>query len=163
MYCVIQLSLSNFSFGPRFPPMTVAYDKELRILARKIAQEYGFNDFVREGVYVHITGPNYETPSECRYLRLCGADAVGMSTAPEVVVARHAGIRVLGQMVECSNFGTDIIIIIIIGFSLITNEVISDIDSDQTPPSHQEVMETADKRAKSMQSLVAAIVKEIKF
>ena len=94
---LIELS-SDFSFGPRFPPMTVAYDRQLRQIARDTARECGFNQFIREGVYVHITGPNYETPSECRYLRMCGADAVGMSTAPEVVVARHAGIRVLGQL-----------------------------------------------------------------
>lgn len=85
-----------FSFGPRFPAMTVAYDKQLRTVAKETAIELGYQGFMREGVYVHLTGPNYETPSECRYLRLCGADAVGMSTAPEVVVARHAGIRVLG-------------------------------------------------------------------
>ena len=76
--------------------MTVAYDSELRKLAKETAIELGFKDFLREGVYVHISGPNYETPSEVRFLKLCGGDAVGMSTAPEVVVARHAGMRVLG-------------------------------------------------------------------
>ena len=93
---IIIILLTGFRFGPRFPAMTVAYDQELRKIARETASELGYSDFLREGVYVHITGPNYETPSECRFLRMCGADAVGMSTAPEVVVARHAGIKVLG-------------------------------------------------------------------
>lgn len=81
-------------FGPRFPDMTEAYDLELRQLAHQIA--VAMNLTLREGVYAFVGGPSYETPAELRFLRAVGADAVGMSTVPEVVVARHAGMRVLG-------------------------------------------------------------------
>ena len=77
--------------------MTTAYDRELRRFAKQAAFDLGMDSFIREGVYVHISGPNYETPSESIFLRNIGADAVGMSTAPEVTVARHADIRVLGK------------------------------------------------------------------
>ena len=77
--------------------MTSAYDPELRDLCRKTATELNMSEFFREGVYVHLSGPSYETPAESRFLRVMGADAVGMSTAPEVVVARHCDIKVLGE------------------------------------------------------------------
>ncbi len=77
--------------------MTSAYDKALRQLVHKTAKELDMSAFIQEGVYVHISGPNYETPAESRLLRLLGADTVGMSTAPEVVVAAHCGMRVLGR------------------------------------------------------------------
>ena len=77
--------------------MTSAYDPELRELCRKTAKELNMTEFFREGVYVHLSGPSYETPAESRFLRIMGADAVGMSTAPEVVVARHCDIKVLGK------------------------------------------------------------------
>jgi purine-nucleoside phosphorylase len=80
--------------GPRFPDMTVAYDPDLRKLAGKVAGEAGL--IVHEGVYAFVAGPNYETPAELRYLRQIGADAVGMSTVPEVIAARHGSTRVLG-------------------------------------------------------------------
>ena len=78
--------------------MTTAYDKDLRKLALQAAVDLKMSSFVREGVYVHISGPNYETPSESFFLRNIGADAVGMSTAPEVTVARHSEIKVLGEL-----------------------------------------------------------------
>ena len=78
--------------------MTTAYDSDLRKLCREAAEELNMGEFFREGVYVHLSGPSYETPAESRFLKLMGADAVGMSTAPEVVVARHCGIRVLGKL-----------------------------------------------------------------
>lgn len=81
-------------YGPRFPDMTQPYDPELRALAHQVAAEAGF--VLREGVYAYVAGPSFETPAELRFLQMVGADAVGMSTAPEVVVARHAGMRVLG-------------------------------------------------------------------
>ncbi|MCA9866725.1 MAG: purine-nucleoside phosphorylase [Anaerolineales bacterium] len=80
--------------GPRFPDMTAPYDAPLRSLARRVAADAGIN--LREGVYAYVAGPSFETPAELRFLQIAGGDAVGMSTAPEVVVARHAGIRVLG-------------------------------------------------------------------
>lgn len=82
------------SAGPRFPDMTFPYDPELRTLALEVAREEEIP--LREGVYAYVGGPSYETPAELRLLRTVGADAVGMSTVPSVVVARHAGIRVLG-------------------------------------------------------------------
>jgi purine-nucleoside phosphorylase len=80
--------------GPRFPDMSQAYDKELGRLARKVASEQGI--LLREGVYCGLSGPSFESPADLRFLRLAGVDAVGMSTVPEVIVARHGGLRVLG-------------------------------------------------------------------
>ncbi|WP_374685608.1 purine-nucleoside phosphorylase [Promineifilum sp.] len=82
------------TFGVRFPDMTKPYDAELRALAHRVAADAGFT--LHEGVYAYVGGPSFETPAELRFLQLVGGDAVGMSTAPEVVVARHAGLRVLG-------------------------------------------------------------------
>lgn len=80
--------------GPRFPDMSRSYDPELMGLARKVASESGIS--LREGVYCGLSGPSFESPADLRFLRLAGADAVGMSTVPEVIVARHGGMRVLG-------------------------------------------------------------------
>lgn len=82
------------SVGPRFPGMVGAYDRELRRLANRIGGEQKI--MLEEGIYAMVAGPSFETPAEIRYLRMIGADAVGMSTCPEVVVARHVGLRVLG-------------------------------------------------------------------
>lgn len=82
------------AFGPRFPDMTEPYDPDLRALARQVADEEGLS--LQEGVYAYVAGPSYETPAELRFLRMIGADAVGMSTVPSVVAARHSGLRVLG-------------------------------------------------------------------
>lgn len=80
--------------GPRFPDMSDAYDEALRAEARAVAREAGLT--LREGVYAAVTGPNLETAAEYRMLRTAGADVVGMSTVPEVIVANHAGMRALG-------------------------------------------------------------------
>jgi purine-nucleoside phosphorylase len=80
--------------GPRFPDMSDAYDAKLRAIARGVALERGIE--LREGVYVAVSGPNLETRAEYRFLRAIGADVVGMSTVPEVIVAVHGGMRVLG-------------------------------------------------------------------
>jgi len=81
-------------FGPRFPDMSDGYTKSLRLLAKKAGESLGIP--LREGVYALMGGPNYETPAEIRMLRTLGADAVGMSTVPEVLTAVHAGMQVLG-------------------------------------------------------------------
>ena len=80
--------------GPRFPDLAQSYDRELLQLARATAAEHGLT--LREGVYVCLAGPSFETPADLRFLRAIGVDAVGMSTVPEVTVARHAGLRSLG-------------------------------------------------------------------
>lgn len=81
------------TLGPRFPDMSAVYDLELRQVALETARETGVP--MHQGVYVCLAGPSFETPADIRFLRLAGADAVGMSTVPEAIVARHGGLRVL--------------------------------------------------------------------
>lgn len=81
-------------FGPRFPDMGRAYDRDLAALLRQIAREKAID--LREGIYASLAGPSFETPADLRFLRNCGVDAVGMSTVPEVTIARHGGTRVVG-------------------------------------------------------------------
>nr|MDH3099159.1 purine-nucleoside phosphorylase [Bacillus velezensis] len=121
-------------FGPRFPDMSEAYDKELSGLAEKTADELGIP--VQKGVYTAVTGPSYETPAEVRFLRTMGSDAVGMSTVPEVIVANHAGMRVLG-------------------ISCISNAAAGILDQ---PLSHEEVMEMTEKVKGGFLKLVKAVV-----
>lgn len=80
-------------FGPRFPDMTEAYAPDFRFMAMEEGRRHGLD--ISEGVYAAVAGPSYETPAEIRFLRMIGADTVGMSTVPEVIVARHSGIKVL--------------------------------------------------------------------
>ena len=122
------------AFGDRFFDMTVAYDKEYRTLAKATAEE--LNIPLATGVYAWLTGPNFETPAEIRYLRTIGADAVGMSTVPEVLAARHSGIRVLG-------------------ISCITNLAAGMTDNTL---SHEEVKETAGRVQNEFIRLVTGIV-----
>ncbi|MCR4660032.1 MAG: purine-nucleoside phosphorylase [Bacteroidales bacterium] len=105
------------SFGTRFPDMTEAYSPRLRQIANREAVGMGLS--LRHGVYVAVTGPTYETPAEYRMYRAVGGDAVGMSTVPEVIVARHCGIEVFGLSVitnqandlgtDCHNDGNDVV------------------------------------------------------
>ncbi|XP_016888530.1 purine nucleoside phosphorylase 6 isoform X2 [Cynoglossus semilaevis] len=128
-------------FGVRFLCTSDAYDRDLRAVAKQTAQEQGCGHILREGVYCMVTGPTYETVAECRLLQTLGADAVGMSTVPEVVVARHCGLRVLG-------------------LSLITNKVVTDYDSDMTA-NHEDVLETTRICAQLLQELVSSLIGKI--
>ena len=119
--------------GPGFPDMHEAYDHELIALADKIAEEKGIS--VQHGVYVGVQGPTFETPAEYRMYRLLGGDAVGMSTVPEVIVARHCGIKVFGV------------------------SIITDLGGFDTPVevSHEEVQ----KAANAAQPVMTEIMREI--
>ncbi|XP_065834985.1 purine nucleoside phosphorylase-like isoform X2 [Oscarella lobularis] len=129
-------------FGERFTPMSDAYTPKLRDALLKIGKRL-VGESMKEGVYCMVSGPTYESPSEASYLRLIGGDAVGMSTAPEVVVARHCGMQ-------------------IVGISLVTNKVILANDGDGQPAAnHAEVLETGKRRAADMEKIVSALVGEI--
>ena len=125
------------AFGPRFPDMSCAFDKELRALAHECANEQGFA--LREGVYAQMTGPMYETPAEIRMLRTLGAVGVGMCTVPEVIVARHGGMRVLG-------------------ISCITNMAAGILDQ---PLNHAEVTETANRVKGQFRNLLDRIIEKM--
>uniref|UniRef100_A0A3B4A889 Purine nucleoside phosphorylase n=1 Tax=Periophthalmus magnuspinnatus TaxID=409849 RepID=A0A3B4A889_9GOBI len=128
-------------FGVRFPCMSDAYDRELRQLALTVGAELGFSDFLKEGVYCVLGGPSFETIAECRMLNRLGADAVGMSTVHEVIVARHAGMRCFA-------------------LSLISNKAVMDYDSEERA-NHEEVLETGRMRAKQLEKLVSTLVGNI--
>lgn len=124
-------------FGPRFADMTAAYQPELRKLAKQVAGKLAVE--VKEGVYGGVTGPSYETPAEIRYLQTIGVDMVGMSSVPEVIVARHAGMQVLG--ISCiTNMAAGM------GHHLL---------------SHDEVMETAQKTQGKFLKLVREIARRL--
>ncbi|HEY3341604.1 MAG TPA: purine-nucleoside phosphorylase [Anaerolineae bacterium] len=127
------------ALGPRFPNMTVAYDTDLRQRALQAARGAGVD--LKQGVYLGLAGPGFETPAELRFLRAAGADAVGMSTVNEVLAARHCGMRVLG-------------------FSGITN--VARLNPDEgVPPSHQEVIEAGPKIAPKLLAIVKGVLKEL--
>ena len=121
-------------FGPRFPDMSQAYDRELCSLARGVAVKNAM--LLREGIYVGLSGPSFESPADLRFLRMAGADAVGMSTVPEVIVARHGGTRVLG-------------------FSGISNK--ANLDGN-TMTSHEEVLEAGKVLAPKLETLVRGVL-----
>ncbi|KAM9406426.1 purine nucleoside phosphorylase-like [Salvelinus alpinus] len=130
-------------FGVRFPCMSDAYDRELQQLAVDVGQELGYGDFLREGVYCVLGGPSFETIAECRMLHKLGADAVGMSTAHEVIAARHCGMRVFA-------------------LSLITNKAVMDYDSEEKA-NHEEVLETGQHRAIQLEKLVSTMVTRMEY
>ena len=121
-------------FGPRFPDMTNVYSARLRAIADESARENGFT--LPHGIYVGLLGPSYETPAEIKYLRTIGVDAVGMSTVPEAIVARHMGIEVLG-------------------ISCITNMAAGVLPQ---PLDHHEVMETASRVRGQFIALLEGII-----
>ncbi|WP_025028647.1 purine-nucleoside phosphorylase [Caldalkalibacillus mannanilyticus] len=128
---------NDSSVGVRFPDMSEAYDLELRSRALRVADRLGIA--LKEGVYVWNTGPSYETPAEIRAIRFLGGDAVGMSTVPEVIIARHAGIRVLG--ISCiSNMAAGIV--------------------DQ-PLTHEEVIETTEQAKETFITLIKEMISEL--
>lgn len=123
--------------GPRFPDMGRAYDRDLCNLARQVAVEYGV--LLREGVYISLSGPSFETPADLRFLQAIGADAVGMSTVPEVTVARHGGTRVLGV-------------------SGISNK--ANLDGD-TLTTHEEVLEAGKKLVPQLLTLIRGVLRRL--
>ncbi len=133
------LGPNNDELGPRFPSLTNAYSRDLRRLARTVADD--LNLLLHEGVYVYLSGPAFETPAEIRMLRMLGAHAVGMSTVPEVMVANHAGMRVLG-------------------ISGISNSAIDDPDAD-LQPNHDEVLEAGKTIAPKLTALVRGVLRRL--
>jgi purine-nucleoside phosphorylase len=124
-------------FGPRFPDMSQSYDRQLCDLARKVAREG--NLLLREGVYAGLSGPSFESPADLRFLRMAGADAVGMSTVSEVIVARHGGTRVLG-------------------FSGISNK--ANLDGN-TITSHEEVLESGHMIVPKLETLIRGVLRSL--
>jgi len=124
-------------FGVRFPSMSDAYSKKLQNTAQECAKNCGID--LKEGAYIYSKGPSYETPAEIRAFRMMGADACGMSTAPETIVAVHCGINVLG-------------------ISCITNMAAGILDQ---PLSHTEVVETGKRVEEKFKKLITSIVTEI--
>src|SRR5580692_7275032 len=124
-------------FGVRFPDMTQAYARDYRALAKEEAGKLGMT--LHEGVYAALLGPSYETPAEIKYLRTIGADLVGMSTAFEVIAARHMGIKVLA-------------------ISCVTNMAAGILDQ---PLSHEEVMETGERVRSRFERLLRAVLPRI--
>ena len=127
------------TLGPRFPDMTRPYDPKLRKMAKEIAAEMDFE--LKEGVYVGGTGPSYETPAEYKFFRLIGGDAVGMSTVPEVIAARHAGIPVFG-------------------ISVITNEAHDDYAEDYVNDG-DDVVVAANAAADRMTALIRKMIERL--
>lgn len=124
-------------FGPRFPDMSTAYDKKFRELTHAAGRKLGIE--LGEGVYAALAGPNYETPAEIRFLRTIGADLVGMSTVPEVIAARHSGMRTLG-------------------ISCVTNAAAGVLDQ---PLNHEEVLETTERVKSQFIGLLRAVIPQI--
>src|SRR5919201_2661163 len=125
------------ALGPRFPAMNPAYDPDLLKVARRAASEC--NVSLRQGVYIMVAGPSYETRAELRLLRQWGADAVGMSTVPEVLVARHGGMKV-------------------VGISAITNMALADSDE---PVNHEEVLAVAEAVRPRFMCLMRALIEKL--
>ncbi|GAX46521.1 purine-nucleoside phosphorylase [Pseudolactococcus reticulitermitis] len=124
------------AYGPRFPDMSSAYDKAYQATAKLVAARAGID--LQEGVYMGFTGPTYETPAEIRFAETIGADAVGMSTVPEVIIAVHSGLRVLG-------------------ISAITNHAAG----KQAELNHEEVVEVTTRIKETFKTLIKEILEEL--
>lgn len=124
-------------FGSRFPDMSQVYDRGLQALAREVAEEDGLE--LREGVYICLAGPSFETPADLRFLRGIGVDAVGMSTVPEATVARHSGMRVMGV-------------------SGISNKANLDGNTETT---HEEVLEAGEVLVPKLTTLIAGVLSKL--
>jgi purine-nucleoside phosphorylase len=131
------LGNNDARFGPRFPDMSAVYDHEYQDIAINEAHEMGLE--LRRGIYAALSGPSYETPAEIRMLRLLGADAVGMSTVPEAIVARHMGLRVLG-------------------LSCITNMAAGVLDK---PINHEDVIETGARVRETFAELLRRVIPKL--
>lgn len=128
---------NNNELGTRFPDLSQVYDKDLQAIAQQVANDEDVT--LHEGVYAWWSGPTYETPAEIRMIRTLGADAVGMSTVPEVIVAAHSNMKVLG--ISClTNMASGIL---------------------ETPLSHQEVIDVAAKAREKFVSLIKGVLKNI--
>ncbi|KAE8884770.1 hypothetical protein PF005_g9139 [Phytophthora fragariae] len=125
-------------FGTRFTSLSDCYDKKLQGLAVSVAEKLGLAPKLRKGVYCFVSGPTYETPTECRFLRLVGGDAVGMSTVPEVIVAAHCGLKVLG-------------------LSLITNKALFP-GEEREAASHDEVLEVVQAAQHDIETYVRDLI-----
>ena len=124
-------------FGVRFPDMSEAYDKKLVALAKDVASSQGID--IKEGVYAMMSGPTYETPAEIRMLRAIGADAVGMSTVPEVIIAKHSGMSV-------------------VGISCLTNMAAGILEQ---PLNHEEVIETSNMVKNNFINLMLSLIERL--
>ncbi|XP_060692146.1 purine nucleoside phosphorylase 4a [Hemiscyllium ocellatum] len=129
-------------FGTRFPTMANAYDKSLRNMALDVCKELQCSHYVQEGVYCMVSGPHFETIAEARLLHKLGVDAVGMSTVPEVIVAKHCGLRVFG-------------------LSLITNEVTREYENAEVVD-HEAVLSISEMRTGMLQNLIKELVARMK-
>lgn len=125
-------------FGARFPGMNNAYDPELRQLAKEVAVKAQIVH--QQGVYICLAGPSFESPADVRFLRIIGADAVGMSTVPEVITARHSGLRVLG-------------------FSGITNTLVG--EEGAPSPNHEEVLEAGKTLAPRLETIIRGVLRRL--
>lgn len=139
MGCNPLVGKNDNSLGVRFPDMTFAYNPELLETAQKCSEKTGVE--IKRGVYIACSGPSYETPAEIRAFRILGADAVGMSTVPEVIAANHCGIKVLA-------------------FSLICNMAAGILSKRLT---EEEVLEAGAKKGRELQRLITEIVREIQL
>ncbi|MBN1879233.1 purine-nucleoside phosphorylase [bacterium] len=120
------------AFGPRFPALTACYDHEIQAVMKEAADRHQVE--LKEGVYAALAGPNYETAAEIRMLKILGADAVGMSTVPEVIAIRHASARVIAvSMITNTTGGTDV-------------------------PTHEEVMEMAERKKRSLHRVILDVI-----